>query len=89
MHVSRNPPLAAALAGGRILVAGGDATGTTAEVYDPAADSWTPTANEMQADRAGAAPTPRGAVAVALPGGNVLLAGGIDLISVLTAEADR
>ena len=51
MHVSRNPPLAVMLAGGRVLVAGGDATGTTAEVYDPAADSWTLTANEMHADR--------------------------------------
>jgi len=60
------------LPNGRILVAGGDdATGASAEVFDPATGAWTPTGALISA-RAGH-------TATLLPNGKVLVAGGTSL----------
>jgi hypothetical protein len=65
------------LADGRVLVAGGwyatsssDPSHETAEVYDPAANTWSATGSMVQARAAFAM--------VSLPDGRVLAAGGID-----------
>jgi hypothetical protein len=62
------------LLSGKVLIAGGqNSTGpgplTTADLYDPVADSFTASAHQMNEARANGS-------AVALPGGMVLLAGG-------------
>ena len=65
-------PEAALLLSGKVLVAGGENSGgalTSADLYDPVADSFTPSAHSMSQARANGS-------AVALPSGMVLLAGG-------------
>jgi N-acetylneuraminic acid mutarotase len=78
MRTGRQLAIAAPLPGGRVLVAGGATgidTGTgvpvvsSAEVYDPAVDTWTSAAT-LSAPRAGAA-------AAVLGDGDVLVAGGV------------
>jgi hypothetical protein len=67
MSVGRIGHTATLLDDGRVLVAGGDASGT-AELFDPATETWTGT---------GALMTPRmGHSATLLPTGKVLVAGG-------------
>jgi Kelch motif len=72
MNVPRSRHLAVTLSDGRVLVAGGVTTAggvtNSAEIYDPAADSWTQTGPMAQA-RAGA-------TAALLQDGRVLIAGG-------------
>jgi hypothetical protein len=82
MGVARGIPIVVRLNDGRVLVAGGAAasdTGfsasTAAEVYDPAANTWTPVANQMAVARA-AVESSR--AATVLPDGRVLLAGGAE-----------
>jgi hypothetical protein len=88
MGTARVVAVAAKLPGGKVLVAGGSTTGNsadnlaTAEVYDPASNTWTPTANNMS--------SPRGllATATALPSGQVLVAGGSDATGTAVKTAD-
>src|SRR3954462_6461587 len=68
LNAPRTYPVAATLADGRALLAGGNTD--TAEIFDPAADRWTPVA-PMAHRRWRAA-------AVTLRGGRVLVAGGDD-----------
>jgi N-acetylneuraminic acid mutarotase len=77
MSVARYHHFAAPLPDGRVLVGGGwaytsnrDPSLATTEIYDPAANTWTPAAS-MASGRA------RG-IAVVLPGGRVLVVGGVD-----------
>ncbi len=83
MSIGRGGAAAAALADGRVLVAGGQIGGSSftasAELYDPVAQSWTAT---------GAMATPRVyAAAAPLPDGRVLVVGGYDGATALaTAE---
>ncbi|MFO0984158.1 MAG: kelch repeat-containing protein [Planctomycetota bacterium] len=90
MSVPRSGHTATLLASGRVLVAGGydqmpcyPSCGVpvhdTAEVYDPATSSWTPTGDLMGARG--------GHTATLLPSGKVLLAGGFDsAVALATAE---
>ncbi|MDX6556295.1 MAG: hypothetical protein QOD86_2490 [Miltoncostaeaceae bacterium] len=85
MSGARGIPIVVRLNDGRVLVAGGAAVGdsgfapmTTAELYDPATDTWTPAANAMSVARA-AVDSSR--PATVLPDGRVLLAGGAQLPS--------
>jgi hypothetical protein len=66
--VPRFNPAVARLADGRVLIAGGDGANTSAEIYDPMTDTWSPLP-PMPEPRAGAA-------AVALTDGSILLVGG-------------
>ena len=69
--MARAAPMVALLPDGLVLVAGGDSvhgTTATAELYDPAGDSWTAQPSMPEARAAGAA--------VTLPDGSVLLLGG-------------
>lgn len=71
LTTGRYEQVAALLASGSVLVAGGQAGSSTlqsAEIYDPATDSWSGAA-QMSTARASA-------VGVTLPNGNVLVAGG-------------
>lgn len=75
LNVARTEPVAALLADGTVLVAGGayvDRTGTrilvSAEIFDPATGTWSPTGDLATARR--------GAQAVVLGDGRVLLVGG-------------
>jgi hypothetical protein len=71
MNVARSSHFAVVLSDGRVLVGGGVSGGGTtnsAEIYDPAADSWTKT-NAMTEARANA-------TAALLADGRVLIAGG-------------
>ncbi len=76
MSTARHGHAAALLPGGRVLVVGGfpdkdsNAALTSAEIYDPASDTWT-TIEGTGAARAWATATP-------LPDGRVLLVGGTD-----------
>jgi hypothetical protein len=54
---------------GRVLVAGGGSNGTSAELYDPATGTWSPTGS-MSVGRAGF-------TATRLADGRVLVAGGL------------
>jgi hypothetical protein len=88
MTTAREVPAAITLPSGKVLVVGGggDGSGTvfsSAEVYDPTANSWTPVANNMSSPREG------GGMSV-LPGGKVLVAGGIisSISFATTASAD-
>jgi hypothetical protein len=73
MARARSGHTAARLSGGRVLVAGGIASGQvlrTAEIYDPASGTWSPagpmaTAREFH-------------TATLLPDGRVLVAGGVN-----------
>jgi hypothetical protein len=69
MQATHWAPTATLLPNGTVLVAGGDGTVRFAEVYDPAADTWTATGPMIIPDR-------RESVAVLLPDGAVLLLGG-------------
>jgi N-acetylneuraminic acid mutarotase len=77
MSVARYHHFAAPLPDGRVLVGGGwayttnrDPSLATTEIYDPAANTWTRAAS-MASGRA------RG-IAVVLPGGRILVVGGVD-----------
>jgi hypothetical protein len=80
MSTPRQDAEAITLSNGDVLVAGGSGD-DTAELYDPAANRWTATANAMSTPRAvgGIAP---------LPAGRVLLAGGEDLSGNAIASTD-
>ena len=74
MHTARFNQVLVPLPGGKVLAAGGvdassAATLASAEVYDPAADTWTPLPQGMPQSRADAG-------AAMLGGGRVLIAGG-------------
>jgi N-acetylneuraminic acid mutarotase len=88
MGTPRQDPSAIRLPSGKVLVVGGsDGTNVlaSAEVYDPAANSWTPVANGMSSPRAFPSMS-------SLPSGKVLIAGGISSVSGsslgVTASAD-
>ena len=75
LGTSRTGATAVLLGNGQVLVAGGitgtiasDNLATTAELYNPATNAWTPTGT--------GAPVVSNAVAALLPNGNVLVAGG-------------
>lgn len=78
MDIARDGAAAAPLSGGKVLVAGGanandDGSANylkSSEIYDPATGIWTPAA-PMDIAR-------DGAMAAPLPGGKVLVAGGVD-----------
>jgi N-acetylneuraminic acid mutarotase len=88
MTTARAGGAAVVLANGKVLVAGGATSSSfldnlnTAEVYDPATNAWTPVMGTMSSAR-GNFP-----VAALLPGGKVLIAGGVDASNhaVLTAD---
>ena len=73
LNVARSSPMVVKLADGRVLVAGGLTTGNvktkTAEIYDPASGTFTPTAGQMAVERFLG-------TAVLLPNGKVLFVGG-------------
>ncbi|WP_437288109.1 kelch repeat-containing protein [Sorangium sp. So ce406] len=77
MHHARSGHVATLLPSGLVLVAGGDgmqtggATPPEGEVYDPTTDTWSP-AGRLQRGR-------RDCTATVLPGGKVLLAGGVEV----------
>jgi N-acetylneuraminic acid mutarotase len=88
MGSARGAPAAILLPGGKVLVAGGaDGSGSplsSAEVYNPASNSWANTANSMSSPRI--APT-----ISLLPNGKVLIAGGESQTTpstAVTASAD-
>jgi hypothetical protein len=68
MNNARNFHTATLLPNGKVLVAGGFNLGTSAELYDPATDTWTVTGS-LRVARAGSPAT-------LLPNGKVLVAGG-------------
>jgi N-acetylneuraminic acid mutarotase len=72
MLVARSDPMATLMADGRVLVVGGDVAGNSttasAEIYDPAANTWTATASMAE-------PRTRASITL-LPNGKVLVAGG-------------
>jgi len=72
MSTPRSDGAAIVLLDGRVLVAGGDSTGSStvasAEIYDPAADTWQPVANMAE-------PRTRSTI-TRLPDGKVLVIGG-------------
>ena len=77
-------PEAAFLLSGKVLIAGGQNSGgalTSADLYDPVADSFTASNNSMSQARANGS-------AVALPNGMVLLAGGTTSQAVDLYDAD-
>lgn len=86
MTIRRWSHAATTLADGRVLVTGGrtastSATGivlATAEIYDPATNTWTETAGPMNVAR-------RSHTATLLPGGKVLIAGGGNGVSTTTS----
>jgi hypothetical protein len=67
MNTGRNDHTATLLPNGKVLVAGGFPTGTSAELYDPATDTWTVTGSLRVAHA--------GHTATLLPNGKVLVAG--------------
>ena len=84
LAAGRWQPEAALLLSGKVLVAGGQNSGgalTSADLYDPVADSFTPSNHSMAQARANGS-------AVALPSGTVLLAGGTTSQAVDLYDAD-
>jgi uncharacterized repeat protein (TIGR01451 family) len=84
LTTGRWQPEAALLLSGMVLVAGGQNSGgplDTADLYDPAADSFTASAHPMSETRANGS-------AVALPNGMILLAGGTTATTVELYDAD-
>ena len=87
MTIRRWSHAATTLADGRVLVTGGRtgataATGVvlaTAEIYDPATDTWTETAGPMNVAR-------RSHTSTLLPNGKVLIAGGGNGVSTTTSQ---
>lgn len=79
MHYARAGNGIAPLPGGKVLVMGGDATGTTAEVFDPATQQWSDVASMHDSHALG-----NGEDAQALPDGQVLVPG--DATNGLEAE---
>ena len=74
MYSARNAHTATLLPNGKVLVAGGEGTTTgvvtnSAELYDPVANTWTPTPNPMNIARFAH-------TATLLPNGKVLVSGG-------------
>lgn len=88
MTIRRWSHTATTLADGRVLVTGGRTASTaatgvvlaTAEVYDPATNSWAETAGPMNVAR-------RSHTATLLPNGKVLIAGGGNGVSTTTSQA--
>jgi len=75
---------AALLLNGKVLIAGGETSGgalASADLYDPVADSFTPSGHSMSQARASGS-------AIALPSGMVLLAGGTTSQAVDLYDAD-
>ncbi|HEX4383486.1 MAG TPA: kelch repeat-containing protein [Myxococcales bacterium] len=79
-HDARVAPYTALLPNGSVLLAGGDAVGSTAEVLDPAAGASNPTGSMTTAHAVGTAAT--------LPNGKVLIAGGFDTNGAKTAATE-
>jgi len=71
MTTSGSDLLATLLRDGKVLVAGGGATGTDAQRYDPASGTWTRTGSMVS----------NGSTATLLPNGKVLVAGGEEDLS--------
>jgi hypothetical protein len=85
LATGRWQPEAALLVSGKVLVAGGENGGgalTSADLYDPAADSFTASTHPMNDARANG-------TAVALPNGMVLLPGGTTSQAVELYDADN
>src|SRR5215469_15531197 len=89
LAAGRWQPEAALLLSGKVLIAGGQnsigpGSVNTADIYDPAADSFTASAHQMNEARANGS-------AVALPSGMVLLAGGTtsQTVDLYDAEGDK
>jgi Fibronectin type III domain/Kelch motif/Galactose oxidase, central domain len=87
MGTARLLATATSLPNGKVLVAGGEANNSpstavdTGEVYNPANNTWTPVTNTMSSARARH-------VAVLLPNGKVLVAGGNGTTDAGTTTAD-
>jgi Kelch motif/Galactose oxidase, central domain/Fibronectin type III domain len=87
MSTARQGAAAVVLSSGKVLVVGGRLTSSpaddlnTGEVYDPVTNTWTAVANTMGSPRTGA-------IAVLLPNGKVLIAGGADASGVAVDTAD-
>jgi hypothetical protein len=87
MTIRRWSHTATTLADGRVLVTGGRTASTsaagvvlaTAEIYDPASDTWTETAGPMNVAR-------RSHTATLLPDGKVLIVGGGNGVSTTTSQ---
>src|SRR5262249_19779383 len=78
-------PEAAVLLSGQVLVGGGEAAGgrmTTADLYDPAADSFTASGHQLNEARSNGS-------AISLPNGMVLFAGGTTSQNVDLYDADN
>jgi hypothetical protein len=75
MITARQGHSATLLFNGRVLIVGGDKTGT-AEVYDPAAGTFMPTGNGTTGHGALGNPINQRSTATLLPDGRVLIAGG-------------
>jgi len=85
LGAGRWQPEAALLLSGKVLVAGGQNSGgplTTADLYDPAADSFTASTHQMNEARANGS-------AVPMPNGMVLLPGGTTSQAVDLYDADN
>ncbi|HEY6351141.1 MAG TPA: kelch repeat-containing protein, partial [Candidatus Angelobacter sp.] len=84
LATGRWQPEAALLSSGKVLVAGGQSSGgplTTADIYDPVADSFTASTHQMNEARANGS-------AVAMPNGMVVLPGGTTSQTVDLYDAD-
>jgi large repetitive protein len=87
LSAGRWQPEAALLLSGKVLIAGGQNSGgalTSADLYDPVANSFTASAHQMVQARADGS-------AVAMPNGMVLLAGGTtsQAVDLYDADSDR
>ena len=84
LSAQRWQPEAALLLSGKVLIAGGQNSGgalTSADLYDPVTNTFTPSLNSMAQARANGS-------AIALPNGTVLLAGGTTSQAVDLYDAD-